>query len=119
MNLNKKFNVITQTRLRFRKNLCELSHKCVECSKRMSAGTVQGAVATWRPWDVHPTRRQVATAPCTVPALQLDSVIFAVLTMALSFANACAEAPGKSADVYMGSRPATLAAGEPEPPRVY
>src|SRR5215510_13538723 len=43
----------------------------------------------------------------------------ATVAMALSFANACAEAPGKSPDVYMGSRPTTLAAGEPEPPRVY
>src|SRR5262245_21909575 len=43
----------------------------------------------------------------------------ATVAMALSFANACAEAPGKSPDVYIGSRPTTLAAGEPEPPRVY
>jgi hypothetical protein len=43
----------------------------------------------------------------------------ATVAMALSFANACAEAPGISSDVYMLSRPATLAAGEPEPPRVY
>jgi hypothetical protein len=43
----------------------------------------------------------------------------ATVVMAMGFANACAEAPGKASDVYMGSRPATLAAGEPEPPRVY
>jgi hypothetical protein len=43
----------------------------------------------------------------------------ATAVMALGFANDCAEAPGKSSDVYMGSRPTTLAAGEPEPPRVY
>jgi hypothetical protein len=43
----------------------------------------------------------------------------ATVAMALSFANACAEAPGKSFDLDMGSRPATLAADEPEPPRVY
>src|SRR5215510_7437670 len=33
-------------------------------------GTVQGAVATWRPRKSLPTRRQVATAPCTVPIRQ-------------------------------------------------
>ena len=33
-------------------------------------GTVQGAVATWRPRKSPPTRRQVATAPCTVPIRQ-------------------------------------------------
>src|SRR5262249_46088260 len=43
----------------------------------------------------------------------------ATVVMALSFGNACAEAPGKSSDIYTGSRPATLAADEPEPPRVY
>src|SRR5215470_11180928 len=43
----------------------------------------------------------------------------ATVVMTLSFAIACAEAPGISSDIYMGSRPATLAAGEPEPPRVY
>ena len=43
----------------------------------------------------------------------------ATVVMVMSFAIACAEAPGKSSDVYLGSRPTTLAAGEPEPPRVY
>jgi hypothetical protein len=43
----------------------------------------------------------------------------ATVVMAPGFANACAEAPGKSSDVNMVSRPTTLAAGEPEPPRVY
>ncbi len=43
----------------------------------------------------------------------------ATVIMTLSFANACAEAPGKSFDLDMASRPATLAANEPEPPRVY
>src|SRR5262245_10506322 len=33
-------------------------------------GTVQGVVATWRPVWRMPQRRQVATAPCTVPARQ-------------------------------------------------
>src|SRR5215475_3528876 len=32
--------------------------------------TVQGAVATWRPRKSLRTRRQVATAPCTVPIRQ-------------------------------------------------
>src|SRR5262245_17224064 len=31
-------------------------------------GAVQGAVATWRHWGIRLTGRQVATAPCTVPA---------------------------------------------------
>jgi hypothetical protein len=56
------------------------------------------------------------------PSLRLSvppSLCLSVVVMALSFANACAQTPGKSSDVYMGSRPATLAAGEPEPPRVY
>jgi hypothetical protein len=56
------------------------------------------------------------------PSLRLSvspSLRLSVVVMALSFANACAEAPGISSDVYMWSRPATLAAGEPEPPRVY
>jgi len=39
--------------------------------------------------------------------------------MALSFANACAEAPGKASDLGAASRPSTLAADEPEAPRVY
>ena len=43
----------------------------------------------------------------------------ATVAMALRFANACAEAPGKSSILTMRSRPATLAADEPEPPRVY
>jgi len=43
----------------------------------------------------------------------------ATVAMALGFANACADAPGKSFDLDKGSRPATLAADEPEPPRVY
>src|SRR5262245_46244963 len=43
----------------------------------------------------------------------------ATVAMALSFANACSQAPGKSFDIDKGSRPATLAADEPEPPRVY
>src|SRR5262245_32597914 len=43
----------------------------------------------------------------------------ATVATALSFVNTCAEAPGKSSDVYKASRPATLVAGEPEPPRVY
>jgi hypothetical protein len=43
----------------------------------------------------------------------------ATVAIALGFANACAQAPGKSFDLDMGSRPATLAANEPEPPRVY
>jgi hypothetical protein len=42
----------------------------------------------------------------------------ATVAIALGFANACAEAPGK-ASVDMASRPASLAADEPEPPRVY
>src|SRR5262245_10141116 len=33
-------------------------------------GTVQGAVATWWTRKSLPTRRQVATAPCTVPVRQ-------------------------------------------------
>src|SRR5262245_19104115 len=33
-------------------------------------GTVQGAVATWRPRKSLRARRQVATAPCTVPIRQ-------------------------------------------------
>src|SRR5262245_23950970 len=33
-------------------------------------GTVQGAVATWWTRKSFPTRRQVATAPCTVPIRQ-------------------------------------------------
>ena len=37
----------------------------------MRAGTVQGAVATWRHWDIRLTGRQVATAPCTVPLAQV------------------------------------------------
>ena len=43
----------------------------------------------------------------------------AAVAAVLSFANACAEAPGKSSDIGLASRPATLAADEPEPPRVY
>ena len=43
----------------------------------------------------------------------------ATLTAVLSFANACAEAPSKASDLGAASRPATLAADEPEPPRVY
>src|SRR5215813_10416193 len=45
------------------------------------------------------------------------SLCLSVVVMVLSFA--CAEAPGISSDIYMGSRPATLAADQPEPPRVY
>jgi len=33
----------------------------------LAVGTVQGAVATWRPRMTYFGRRQVATAPCTVP----------------------------------------------------
>src|SRR5262245_23874521 len=41
-----------------------------------STGMVQGAVATWRLSRVHHTRRQVATAPCTIPLLTQQSKIF-------------------------------------------
>jgi hypothetical protein len=33
-------------------------------------GTVQGAVATWRPRKSLPTKRQIATATCTEPIRQ-------------------------------------------------
>src|SRR5262249_55321159 len=61
---------------------------------------------------------RLSVSPSLRPSVPLFLCI-SVMAMALSFANACAEAPGKSSDVYMASRPATLAAGEPEPPRVY
>src|SRR5499426_3902836 len=57
-------------------------------------------------------------SPSLRPSVPL-SLCLSVMAMALNFANGCAEAPGKSSDVYMASRPATLAADEPEPPRVY
>jgi hypothetical protein len=44
---------------------------------------------------------------------------FALAALAMSFANACAEAPGRSSHTGAVSRPATLAANEPEGPRVY
>src|SRR5262245_40941188 len=139
MNLKKKFDVITQARLRFQKNLCELCHKYVECSERMRAGTVPArrpskelrrvVLSVFAPLrEARLTRpgfsqrrkdAKVAKATLRAERLHLDSVIFAILAMAMSFANACAEAPGNSSDIYMGSRPTTLAAGEPEPPRVY
>src|SRR6266511_2495055 len=62
-------------------------------------------------------RRRSAAKKC--PHRSKKFALAATVAMALCFANACAEAPGKSSDVYMASRPATLAAGEPEPPRVY
>jgi hypothetical protein len=69
-------------------------------------------------------RRPVAPSPCRLvtvaPWLYVKFIgLAATVAMALSFANACAEAPGKSFDFDMGSRPATIAADEPEPPRVY
>jgi hypothetical protein len=45
--------------------------------------------------------------------------LVAMAAMALSFANACAEAPARSSHTGAASRPATLAANEPEAPRVY
>src|SRR5262245_66455752 len=41
-----------------------------------STGVVRGAVTTWRLSIIHHTRRQVATAPCTVPLLTQQSKIF-------------------------------------------
>src|SRR5215831_10308788 len=124
MNLKKKFDVITQAGLRFQKNLCELGHKCTEDSKRLRV--VLCAFAPLRESKLRETsfsqRRKgakVAKAILRDERLRLNFVVFAVVAVSLSFANACAEAPGKSSDVYMGSRPASLAAGEPEPPRVY
>ena len=43
----------------------------------------------------------------------------ATAAMAMSFANACAEAPGRSSHTGAAARPATLAANEPQEPRVY
>jgi hypothetical protein len=62
-------------------------------------------------------RRHSAAKIC--PHKSKQFALAATAVMAMGFANACAEAPGKSSDVYMRSRPATLAAHEPEPPRVY
>jgi hypothetical protein len=124
MSLKKKFDVITRARLRCQKNLCELSHKYTEDSKRLRV--VLCAFAPLReskPRETSFSQRRkgakVAKAILRDGRLQLNFVVFSVVAMALGFANACAEAPGKSPDIYMGSRPATLAAGEPEPPRVY
>jgi hypothetical protein len=69
------------------------------------------------------TKRKFSLSPClsfsVSPWLCGKFIgLAATVAMALSFANACAEAPGK-ASVDMASRPATLAADEPEPPRVY
>src|SRR5499427_5470506 len=124
MNLKKKFDVITQAGLRFQKNLCEFSHKYTEDSKRLRV--VLCAFAPLRESKLRETsfsqRRKGAKGAKAIlrdERLQLNFVVFAVVAMALGFAIACAEAPGNSSDVYLGSRPATLAAGEPEPPRVY
>src|SRR5262245_9338804 len=90
----------------------------------------QGDKATGRQGDrekslspCHPVSPPVAPSPRRpVPvALWLCGKyigLAATVAMALGFANACADAPGK-ASVDMASRPATLAADEPEPPRVY
>src|SRR5262245_38982412 len=76
-------------------------------------------------------RRDGALIGCSVsPSLRLSVSVSlclcgkfiglaATVAMALSFADACAEAPGKAPDIDMASRPATLAADEPEAPRVY
>src|SRR5262245_3543195 len=66
-------------------------------------------------WLASPRRSAAKMCPHRSKQFALSATV----AMALGFANACVEAPGKSSDVYMGSRPATLAAGEPEPPRVY
>src|SRR5262245_13240762 len=71
----------------------------------------------------------VSHSPCLlVPPSLLISVapwlrgkrigLAATMAVALSFANACSEAPGKASELYLESRPATIAANEPEPPRV-
>src|SRR5262245_39072488 len=52
------------------------------------------------------------------PRLRGIFIGLAAVTMALSFASACSEAPGKSSGAGVSSRPATLAADEPEAPRV-
>src|SRR5262245_9020218 len=76
-------------------------------------------------------RRDGALIGCSVsPSLRLSVSVSlclcgkfiglaATVAMALSFADACAEAPGKASDIDTASRPATLAADEPEAPRVY
>src|SRR5262249_14548087 len=61
---------------------------------------------------------RLSISPSLRPSVPLP-LCLSLMAMALIFTNACAEAPGKSSDVYMASRPATHAAGEPEPPRVY
>src|SRR5262245_61039466 len=91
----------------------------------------QGDKATGRQGDgekslspCHPASPPVAPSPRRpVPVSRWLCGKFIELAvtvaMALSFANACAQAPGKSFGIDIGSRPATLAANEPEPPRVY
>ena len=91
----------------------------------------QGDKATGRQGDgeksishCHPVSPPVALSPrrpvSVSPWLRGKFIgLAATVAVALSFANACAEAPGKSFDLDKGSRPATLAADEPEPPRVY
>jgi hypothetical protein len=66
-------------------------------------------------WLASPRRAAAKKRPHMLKRFGLTVTV----AMALSFANACAEAPGKSFDLDMGSRPAALAADEPEPPRVY
>jgi hypothetical protein len=82
------------------------------------------ADATWKKMHAHrgfqPTakfRRRSAAKKRLHRSKQFG--LAATVIAVLSFANACAEAPGKASDLGSASRPATLAADEPEPPRVY
>ena len=46
---------------------CSANYGGLQMRVRDGSGTVQGAVATWRLRSGRYRRRQVATAPCTVP----------------------------------------------------
>jgi hypothetical protein len=112
MNLKKKYATETQ-RHRDR----ETGRQGDKATGRLGDG--EKSLSPWRP--VSPPVPQSPSRPVPVSTWLCGKFIglAATVAMALSFANACAEAPGKSFDLDMRSRPATLAADEPEPPRVY
>src|SRR5215475_13439385 len=105
MNLKKKYAPETERR------------RDSEMERRRDRGTERPR-DRWRERRFFSPSLRLSISPSLRPTVRL-SLCLSVMAMALSFANGCAEAPGKSSDVHMASRPATLAADEPEPPRVY
>ncbi len=62
-------DALTAFRRNYKQRIYPDNYGGLQMRVRDGCGTVQGAVATWRLRNGRSRRRQVATAPCTVPEI--------------------------------------------------